>query len=259
MGPLPVEAVETLPFNPPLPFLALALALLAVPAARAVRRLGAETAHRPWPAGWDGGQAARHATGGLLAFIGLCLAPVALQPAAVALPGAVGRELAWLAQAAWGALVLLGPLLWALAQVAELRWPATALRALTAVALAPLGAVMAAGWAPPGSRRRSAGLARRGAHASAAGPGGGGPGADRWCRSPGVRGCPSCSRPGTGRRPWTRPPAAPPGRQAVLTPCELSSPLGALAAALSGRRDDQSPDHPQRPRKPGWHGRCTRG
>lgn len=150
MGPLPVEAVETLPFNPPLPFLALALALLAVPAARAVRRLGAETAHRPWPAGWDGGQAARHATGGLLAFIGLCLAPVALQPAAVALPGAVGRELAWLAQAAWGALVLLGPLLWALAQVAELRWPATALRALTAVALAPLGAVMAAGWAPPG-------------------------------------------------------------------------------------------------------------
>lgn len=140
----------TLPYDPPAPVLALALAFLAVPLAWALRRLGAETAHRAWPIGWDRARAARQATQGLLAFIGLCLAPLGLRPAALALTDPVGRELAWLAHGAWAALVLGGPLLWALGRVAELRWPWGGLRALLTLAVAPVGAVAMGGVAPPG-------------------------------------------------------------------------------------------------------------
>ncbi len=141
-------------FSPLAPWTCLVLALLAVPLAMGVRRLGAATRRRTLPPGWTLSHAGLAATTGLIVLIAILVAGPVLEGAtATLLRGAgMGRDLGepatwtaaaaalqvWLSLQAWRLLLLGWPLLFALTRIAAVRWAGPFALVLGLLAVLPL-------------------------------------------------------------------------------------------------------------------------
>lgn len=145
-------------FNPLAPWLCFALALLAVPLAVLVRRLGAATRRSPLPPGWSISHAGLAGLTGLMVLIAILVAGPVLEGATVTLlrGAGMGRDLGepatwtaaaaalqvWLALQAWRLLLLGWPLLYALTRVASVRWTARLALGLALLAALPLAGAL---------------------------------------------------------------------------------------------------------------------